>query len=190
MKNIINDTAGFLNQKLCSDTIPKMFPEPRFVFGSINQRRPETKWVWVSSTTYDPRLCSIKYSIRFYLVTGDDQKSQSVIKDWWVGINRTYFDVIHIGNIQEAQDWVNRCCMSVSDRLTSLKQNLFDLIPERSREMHSLPYAWVCRTCGKIDFVDVKEQTAQPEHVSYRGVDIGTCKGKMIPLYTEPVRRS
>lgn len=46
------------------------------------------------------------------------------------------------------------------------------------------PYAWVCRKCNKFDFADVEEQLAKPEHVSYRGVDLGTCKGKMIPLYT------
>jgi len=61
------------------------------------------------------------------------------------------------------------------------------ILAETPRETQPVsPYAWVCRTCGKIDFADIKEQTAQPEHVSYRGVDIGTCKGKMIPLYAAP----
>jgi hypothetical protein len=45
------------------------------------------------------------------------------------------------------------------------------------------PIAWACRTCNKIDWVDSKEQLAQPEHVSYRGVDIGNCVGKMVKLY-------
>jgi len=45
------------------------------------------------------------------------------------------------------------------------------------------PIAWACRTCNKIDWYDSEEQLAIPEHVSYRGFDIGLCKGKMIPLY-------
>lgn len=45
------------------------------------------------------------------------------------------------------------------------------------------PIAWACRTCNKIDWADAKEQLAKPEHISHRGVDIGSCKGKMIPLY-------
>ncbi|KKL80783.1 hypothetical protein LCGC14_2001330 [marine sediment metagenome] len=44
------------------------------------------------------------------------------------------------------------------------------------------PIAWICKTCNKVDWADVKEQLAKPEHVSHRGVDIGTCKGKMIPV--------
>ena len=47
------------------------------------------------------------------------------------------------------------------------------------------PYAWVCRTCGKIDFADVDEPMAVPEHRPYRGIDLGTCDGEMIPLYTK-----
>ena len=47
------------------------------------------------------------------------------------------------------------------------------------------PIAWACRTCNKIDWSDSDAQLAEPEHVSYRGVDIGTCNGKMIPLYGE-----
>ncbi len=45
------------------------------------------------------------------------------------------------------------------------------------------PIAWGCKTCNKIDWADTKEQLAKPEHVSHRGVDIGTCKGKFIPLF-------
>lgn len=55
---------------------------------------------------------------------------------------------------------------------------------------HQRPTAWACRTCGKIDWADTNEQLAAPEHVSYRGVDIGTCAangGKMVPLYSEQV---
>lgn len=47
------------------------------------------------------------------------------------------------------------------------------------------PIAWACRTCNKVDWADQEEQTAKPEHVSHRGVDLGTCKGEMIPLYAE-----
>ena len=42
------------------------------------------------------------------------------------------------------------------------------------------PYA----TCNKFDFSDTEEQLAQSEHISHRGFDIGTCTGKMLPLYT------
>jgi hypothetical protein len=45
------------------------------------------------------------------------------------------------------------------------------------------PIAWGCRTCNKIDWADTIEQLASPEHVSHRGVDIGSCRGKMIPLF-------
>ena len=51
--------------------------------------------------------------------------------------------------------------------------------------MDKKPIAWACRTCNKVDWADAKEQLAKPEHVSYRGVDLGTCTGKMIPLYAE-----
>lgn len=45
--------------------------------------------------------------------------------------------------------------------------------------------AWGCKTCKKFDWVESDEQLAKPEHVSMRGVDIGDCNGKMIPLYEE-----
>ena len=47
------------------------------------------------------------------------------------------------------------------------------------------PIAWACRTCNKVDWADKKEQTAKPEHVCHRGIDLGSCSGKMIPLYEE-----
>lgn len=47
-----------------------------------------------------------------------------------------------------------------------------------------MPTVWACRLCGKADWSDTDEQLAKPEHVSYRGVNIGTCKGKMVPLYS------
>ena len=43
--------------------------------------------------------------------------------------------------------------------------------------------AWGCRKCNKIDWVDNPEQTAKPEHVSHRGVDIGSCGGEFIKLF-------
>ena len=43
------------------------------------------------------------------------------------------------------------------------------------------PVAWACRTCGKVDWAD--EQLARPEHISHRGVDIGSCDGEMVKLY-------
>ena len=42
--------------------------------------------------------------------------------------------------------------------------------------------AWYCPVCHKFDLADIKEQLAKPEHISYRGIDLGNCKGKMIPL--------
>ena len=45
------------------------------------------------------------------------------------------------------------------------------------------PIAWACRTCSKIDWADSESNLAKPEHISYRGADIGTCKGVMVPLY-------
>lgn len=45
------------------------------------------------------------------------------------------------------------------------------------------PIAWACRICNKIDWADTDEQLAKPEHCSHRGVDVGTCNGKMIPLF-------
>lgn len=57
-------------------------------------------------------------------------------------------------------------------------ENLPIKIPER-------PSAWLCPICLKVDFPDIKESLAFPEHVSYRGCDIGNCKGTMIPMYTE-----
>ena len=38
---------------------------------------------------------------------------------------------------------------------------------------------WFCKKCQKFDSVFTKEQTAKPEHVSHRGIDIGRCKGVM-----------
>ncbi len=38
---------------------------------------------------------------------------------------------------------------------------------------------WKCDICGKEDNDGTDEQLAKPEHISHRGVDIGTCKGEM-----------
>jgi hypothetical protein len=43
--------------------------------------------------------------------------------------------------------------------------------------------AWGCRKCNKIDWVDNPEQMAKPEHVSHRGIDIGSCGGEFIKLF-------
>lgn len=45
------------------------------------------------------------------------------------------------------------------------------------------PVAWGCRTCNKIDWRDSEKSLAAPEHVAYRGYDIGCCKGVFVPLY-------
>ena len=45
------------------------------------------------------------------------------------------------------------------------------------------PIAWYCPVCKKFDLADAKEPMAKPEHIPYRGVDVGSCKGVMIPLY-------
>lgn len=47
------------------------------------------------------------------------------------------------------------------------------------------PTAFGCRRCNKIDWFDDREQKAQPEHVSHRGIDIGSCDGEMEKLYDE-----
>ena len=47
------------------------------------------------------------------------------------------------------------------------------------------PYAWGCKTCNKIDWADTEEPLAKPEHRPYRGMDLGTCDGEMIPLVRE-----
>ena len=41
-------------------------------------------------------------------------------------------------------------------------------------------FIWYCKTCKKFDISTEQEQLSKPEHCSYRGIDIGTCKGKMI----------
>ena len=47
------------------------------------------------------------------------------------------------------------------------------------------PTGWACKKCGKFDWYDSPINFASPEHIPHRGVDIGTCDGKMIPLYDE-----
>jgi len=42
---------------------------------------------------------------------------------------------------------------------------------------------WFCKKCQKFDSVFTKEQTAKPEHVSHRGIDIGSCKGVMEKVF-------
>jgi len=47
------------------------------------------------------------------------------------------------------------------------------------------PTYWHCSICGKWDSPKISKPMATPEHRPYRGVDIGTCKGTMILLYSE-----
>jgi hypothetical protein len=51
--------------------------------------------------------------------------------------------------------------------------------------MELRPYAWYCPVCKKFDIAHEKEQMAKPEHIAHRGVDIGSCNGRMIRLYTD-----
>jgi len=46
------------------------------------------------------------------------------------------------------------------------------------------PYMWYCPVCNKFDLSSAVELMAIPEHIPYRGVDIGKCKSDMIKLYT------
>ncbi len=55
--------------------------------------------------------------------------------------------------------------------------------PITTEEMNKRPYMWYCPVCKKYDLAGVKENLASPEHIPYRGVDIGSCKEEMIPLY-------
>lgn len=43
-------------------------------------------------------------------------------------------------------------------------------------------YLFFCPVCYKFDFPS-GEPLAKPEHIPYRGIDVGECKGKMIKLY-------
>jgi hypothetical protein len=47
------------------------------------------------------------------------------------------------------------------------------------------PTAWICKKCLKMDFPEIEESLAKPEHIPYRGVDIGTCGNPMIPVYSK-----
>jgi len=38
---------------------------------------------------------------------------------------------------------------------------------------------WYCDVCGKSDYTETERPMAGPEHVPYRGIDIGSCKGLM-----------
>lgn len=44
--------------------------------------------------------------------------------------------------------------------------------------MNEIKY-WKCDVCGKEDNNSNNGMNASPEHVSYMGVDIGSCKGEM-----------
>ncbi len=51
-------------------------------------------------------------------------------------------------------------------------------------KMPTEPTYWFCPTCGKWDSPRVSKPMATPEHRPYRGIDLGTCKGTMITLYS------
>ena len=55
-----------------------------------------------------------------------------------------------------------------------LKMNI-ERMMKAIMEKDKKPIAWGCKTCNKIDWADKEEQTAKPEHVCYRGTDIGVC---------------
>ena len=46
------------------------------------------------------------------------------------------------------------------------------------------PSYWICPVCGKWDSSETDAQLASPEHRTYRGIDLGSCKGIMISLFT------
>ena len=52
-------------------------------------------------------------------------------------------------------------------------------------KMPSQPTLWYCPVCNKYDIPGDHICRAAPEHRSYRGIDVGDCKGAMIPLYSE-----
>ena len=68
---------------------------------------------------------------------------------------------------------------------TSTAERVSGRVDPLVRRLPHRPTAWACRKCGKFDWADTDEQLAQPEHVSYRGIDLGTCGGQMVPLYSE-----
>lgn len=47
------------------------------------------------------------------------------------------------------------------------------------------PSVWWCPVCHKWDTPGENNPDLAPEHRSYRGVDLGDCKGEMLKLYTE-----
>lgn len=51
--------------------------------------------------------------------------------------------------------------------------------------MGKRPVSWKCPVCGKSDYADTDENTAAPEHIPYRGVDVGSCDGVMVAIYAE-----
>ncbi len=48
---------------------------------------------------------------------------------------------------------------------------------------------WVCPVCGLIDHSDTEKALAFPNHVPYRGSDIGHCVGQMRVLGEKPPER-
>lgn len=93
-----------------------------------------------------------------------------------------------IQNLQRSADYVQGIPELQSeydfniDTITCLRELQRTMMTEELVMRH---IAWGCRTCNKIDWVDNEAACAKPEHVPYRGVDIGICSGKMEKLYSE-----
>lgn len=50
------------------------------------------------------------------------------------------------------------------------------------------PTAWACRTCQTLIWDDGDHSVGFPKHVSHRGFEIGTCEGRLIPLYKKEAK--
>lgn len=92
----------------------------------------------------------------------------------------------HLMNCPHSEDgWCLDCVKEMHDSY----EEIIAEYREDGTPIPSRPTAWACKTCGKVDWDDTRQQLAKPEHVSYRGFDIGSCKGKMVPLYSEDAIR-
>lgn len=55
----------------------------------------------------------------------------------------------------------------------------------RQEEKFKKKFGWICPVCKKFDLASTEERMGAPEHVPYRGIDIGKCKGNMIDAYSK-----
>jgi len=65
-----------------------------------------------------------------------------------------------------------------------IRQSMIRVLETAMEEISGELIVWACPVCKKVDFKSEIEQSARPEHISYRGIDIGSCTGNMIPLYS------